>query len=233
MTVLSKNRSISKYQFYMNAVYLRKSIVFFCLRDFGVKPKVRSPTYFFDNTWSEEDKDTLIKLFHDHDYKKIEGTYPYWLIEMYRNRLISLANTLVENIIAAYSIFSFTIEEAYLRRNMQDLAIAACYNIKATFELMVDTITLNNQTMLEFVKKIDEEIALLKGWRKQNNKLIAKMQTQFSEYAKLNYIKMYDVTHMPKENPMEDKAKLEHALREADVQMMQLAETKTIDNFNK
>lgn len=217
----------------MNAVYLRKALIFFCLRDFGIKPKVRSPTYFFDDNWSEEDRDIITKLFHDHNCTKIEATYPYWIIEMYRDKLINYTNTMVENIVSAYSIFAYTIEEAYLRRNQQDLAIAACYNIKAMFELMVDTIPVNKNTMLDFVEKLDKEIALLKGWRKHDNKLIANMQTKFSEYAKLNFVKMRDVTQLPNPNPMVDKAKLEYALKEADLQLEQHAEELLIDKFKK
>ena len=235
MTVLAKDRTISKFEFYMNAVRLRKSLIFFLLKDFGIKSKVRSPTYFFDDTWSEEDRNTINKLFHDHNYNKIEGTYPYWLIEMYRNNIIKYSNKMVENIIAAYSIFFFFFEEAYVRRNLQDLAIAACYNIKATFELMVDTIPVNNNIMLDFAGKIDKEIEMLKSWRSKDNKTIARMQTKFPEYAKFHYIKMRDVTQMPvQSNHMIDKAKFEHALKEADLQLERNIDDKLlIDTLQK
>lgn len=220
MAVLVKDRKISKFEFYMNAVNLRKSVVFFCMRDFGIKPKVRSPTYFFDNTWSNEDKDTITKLFHDHNYDNIEATYPYWLIDFYRDRLITFTNSMVENIVAAYSIFSYTIEEAYLRRNLQDMAIAACYNIKSMFELMVDTIPVNKQIMLELAGKIDKEISLLKGWRKMENKTISKLQKNFPEYAKFKTIEMKNVTQLPTlDNSMVDKAKLEHTIKATDIKM--------------
>lgn len=235
-SVLAKDRTISKFEYFMGAVSIRKSLVYFCLRNFGVKPKLRSPTYFFDNTWTEEDRNTINKLFHDHNYNNLEATYPYWLIEMYRNRLIEYANDMVENIIAAYSIFAFTIEEAYLKRNLQDLAIADCYKIKNLLQLMVETMQqLNKDTMLDLAGKIDKEIDQLKMWRKRDNKILARMQTKFPEYAMYHYTKMRDVTQMPTQsNPMIDKAKFEHALKAADIQREgELRQIIEIKNKNK
>lgn len=234
MAVLAKNRSISAFNFYMNAIKLRKSLFAFCLRDFGIKSKVRSPVFFFDNTWSTEDKETIYTLFYNHDETKVEGVYPYWAIEMYRNKLMYFANAIIENIVSSYSIYPYTIEEAYLKRNQQDLAIAACYNLKATLEMMVDTLPMiNKNVMLEFASMLDEEINMLKGWRKYNNKTLAKMQKTFSAYAKLSYMRMSEVPKLPRANPMVDKAKYEHSVRQADVLMLKEAEKQLKVDLNE
>lgn len=231
--VLAKNRSISSFNFYMNAINLRQALFAFCLRDFGIKTKVHSPVFFFDDTWTAEEKETIYTLFDNHDKLKVDGVYPYWAIEMFRNKLLYFSNTILENIVSSYSIYPYTIEEAYLKRNLQDLAIAACYNLKATLEMMVDTLPLNKNIMLEFADKLDEEISMLKGWRKYNNKTLAKMQKTFSAYAELSYMKMSEIPKLPRANPMEDKAKYEHSIRQADIMMKNEAEKQLKDDFNK
>lgn len=234
MAVLAKSRSISTFNFYMNAINLRKSLFAFCLRDFGIKPKLRSPVFFFDNTWSTEDKETIRNLFDNHDKMKVDGTYPYWAIEMYRNKLMYFANAIIENIVSAYSIYPYTIEEAYLKRNLQDVAIAACYNLKATLEMMVDTLPMiNKNVMLDFAGMLDEEIGMLKGWRKHNNRTLATMQKTFSAYAKLSYMKMSEIPKLPRANPMEDKAKYEHSVRQADILMLEESEKQLKVDLNE
>ena len=42
MSVLARKRTLSQYQFYINAISLRKKIIFLLLRDFGIKSKVRN-----------------------------------------------------------------------------------------------------------------------------------------------------------------------------------------------
>lgn len=46
MTVLKSKRSVSKMEFFQNAITLRKYVTFKVLRDFGIKRKVWNKTFF-------------------------------------------------------------------------------------------------------------------------------------------------------------------------------------------
>ena len=45
LAVLARNRTLSKLEFYVNAMKLRKSMTFLLLRDLGVKSKTRNITF--------------------------------------------------------------------------------------------------------------------------------------------------------------------------------------------
>ena len=57
MSVLARNRKLSQYEFYTNALKLRKSMRFLLLRDLGIKDKVRE-VHEFAKDMSEDDRDT-------------------------------------------------------------------------------------------------------------------------------------------------------------------------------
>ena len=108
MSVLARERKLSKLEFYMNARRLYKKILFLMVRDFGIKPRARQPT-FYTRGWDTSDKE----LFE---------------------------------------------------------AIAACESLKQTLELVVDILPVKADKLLPYVDAINREIALLKGWRKADNK---------------------------------------------------------------
>ena len=77
---------------------------------------------------------------------------------------------MMESITQAYTIWATNKAEANLRRVSQDKAIAACESLKQTLELVVDILPVKADKLLPYVDAINREIALLKGWRKADNK---------------------------------------------------------------
>ena len=64
MSVLARNRKLSQYEFYTNALKLRKSMRFLLLRDLGIKDKV-SEVHEFAKDMSEDDRVEFITRYED------------------------------------------------------------------------------------------------------------------------------------------------------------------------
>lgn len=169
MSVLARERNLSKLEFYMNARKLYKKMLFLMVRDFGLKPRARQPT-FYTRGWNAEDKELFEQIADKYGLTHIVDDYPFWAIETFRNKIIRLLDEMMENITNAYTIWATTKMEADFRRVSQDKAIAACESLKQTFELIVDVLPVNADKLLPYIDSINREIALLKGWRKADNK---------------------------------------------------------------
>lgn len=169
MTVLARERKTSKLEFYMNARRLYKKLLFLMTRDFGLKPRARQPT-FYTHGWNAKDKALFESIISKYGIGRITEEYPLWAIELFRNKLIRLLDEMMENITNAYTVWATTKAEADLRRVSQDKAISACESLKQTFEIIVDVLPVKTDKLLPYVDDINKEIALLKGWRKADNK---------------------------------------------------------------
>jgi len=84
---------------------------------------------------------------------------------------VDLARKLVEEIIAANTIYPTTEEEVTQRRNHQNEAIIACEQIIQHLQWLADTLPVSIRDFDKVVEKINKEVALLKNWRKQNKVL--------------------------------------------------------------
>ena len=174
MSVLVRDRSISKLEFYMNAVKLRRQLIFLMGRDFGVKPRIRDAR-FYTKKWEPQDATTFAELLEKYGETKVIDDYPLWMMEHVRDSILYHLSHMMEHITQAYTIWATTKAEADLRRNAQDLAIADCESLKQELELAVDILPVKAEKLLKYVEAIDREIALLKGWRKSDNKRRAKL----------------------------------------------------------
>lgn len=153
----------------MNACKLRRQLIFLMGRDFGVKPRVRD-TKFYVRKWKPEDAHALTELLEKYGESKIVDNYPLWLMEHVREQILLHLANMMKHITRAYTIWATTKAEADLRRNSQDLAIADCESLKQELELAVDILPVDVDKLLRYIDAIDREIALLKGWRKSDNK---------------------------------------------------------------
>lgn len=172
MSVPYSERSLSKMEFYHHAVKLRKEITFLLLRDFGVKPRTVEFERFADQQrMTEEDKDLFAKLMEK--YALGEGVvkeFPSWFIDQERNNILSLCKDLTLNVAAANTIY-FNFESEYLeRRTYINRAIIACEQMIQELQYVMSIIPVNVNKLLPYVDLIDNEIALLKGLRKSDNK---------------------------------------------------------------
>ena len=80
MSVLARKRTLSQYQFYTNAISLRKKIIFLLLRDFGIKRKVRS-LGVRTKPMDEETLHRFVGIAVKYDMPVQLAEYPGWLCD--------------------------------------------------------------------------------------------------------------------------------------------------------
>ena len=169
MSVLARKRTQSKYEFYTNAVRLRKEMTMLLLRDLGVKKLVRNLVIRTDKM-EPQDADLLLGVMEKYEFKTFPAEYPMWLIEKLRDSLWDILRDMHINITRAYTIFATNESEAKERRNAQNRAIADCESILQELQLAIDVLPIDAEKYMRYVDLIEKEIALLKGWRKADNK---------------------------------------------------------------
>lgn len=169
MSVLVKDRSLSKLEFYANARKLQLQISHLMARDFGVKPKARDPDFYL-NKMDAPDQEAMREILARYNITKVVEDYPEWMINMLRRQVIEHLRYMMDSITKAYTIWATNKTEADDRRLSQDHAIAACEMLKQDLELTRHVLPVKADKLLRYIDAINREIALLKGWRKADNK---------------------------------------------------------------
>lgn len=177
MSVLKSKRKTSRLEFLHNAYAIQRTIVLLLLRDFGVKAKVRTVKAFSTvYKMTDEDKECLLKIMDRYGITSITEEYPEWLIDDMRNRVLSECRALVRNIIQANSIYPHTRGEFADRRRYQTMAIGNCEQLIQELQYVISIINVDANKYLPYVDMIDREVALLRGWRKSDNRLLTKIK---------------------------------------------------------
>lgn len=169
MSVLARNRSLSKLEFYVNAIKLRKKIVLLLLRDLGLKNRVRN-LHIQTEIMAPEDAAAFRQITEKYCIGELTDEYPEWIIEKLRSSIWDLLRDMMVNITRAYTVWATNISEAHERRNAQNRAIADCESILKELEFATEILPVDAEKYMSYVEIIEREIALLKGWRKSDNK---------------------------------------------------------------
>lgn len=160
MSVVKNKRNLSRLEFYSVARQLREDITRFLLRDFGIRNKIYKEV-LEDNT----------------ELTTIEG-YPEWIVDYLRKSIIVTVNQLMDNIVAANSIYPINMREVEERRILQDRAIMNCEQLLQKLTYCADVLPVSLLKFEPYAVTIDKEIALLKGWRKSTNAISTKIMNK-------------------------------------------------------
>lgn len=198
MAVYKSERGISKMEFMHNAIKMRDYLTFKVLKDFGLKKKVKDKTYFIETTTlTPDERNALSKALAKTELNICLEEYPAWFIDRERNYILDLCRDMYQHITTANNIFILTNEEGALRRQHQNLAITCVERIIQELQYLMKIIpSIQANQLVPFIEMSQREIALLKGWRKSDNKIrnevaekIAKKQailnTKAQEWAKI------------------------------------------------
>ena len=85
---------------------------------------------------------------------------------------------LVDYITAANTIYPQNLREAERRRDYQTQAIITVEQIVQLLQYMLDTLSVNPDKFQPVTELLMKESALLRGWRKADNKFIQKFQKE-------------------------------------------------------
>ena len=173
MSVLKSKRGVSSMEFYHNALAIRKYVTFKLLKDFGIKNTVRDKVHFLHTeNLSDTDKHKLCELLQQCDYNATIKEYPIWFITRERNYISDLCRKLVADITSANCIYITNEQESTARRSLQNSAIATTEILIQELTFVMEVIPqIQADKLRPFIEMSNKEIALLKGWRKSDNKV--------------------------------------------------------------
>ena len=102
--------------------------------------------------------------------------YPSWFISTEREFINTLCRNMIVNIITANNIYITNLADADNRRQHQNEAIAATEMLLQELQFLLGVIPqIDANKLVPFIEMADKEIALLKGWRKSDCKLRARL----------------------------------------------------------
>lgn len=176
MTVPKSQRGQSRMEFFYRALKLNDAITQVLLRDFGIKRTLRElKTFTYCAKMEPKDQEAFIDLCGKYGIDT-EARYPLWLVEYYRDWILALLREMINNITQANTIYPTSENEFYFRRQYQWKAIGCCYQLLQAMQTAIRNLPVDVEKYMRFVGMIEEELELLKGWKKSDNKILKAIQ---------------------------------------------------------
>ena len=170
MTVPKSKRQKSQFEVFHHYTKLRREITELLLRDFGFlfgKSEIKLQKQFGGRTYEElSDEEKQIYNRKKERWAKFEE----WFIIDERTAIVDALRNIGKEIKLANAIRPESQEELTERRTHQELAIGYCEWLNDELQYAIETLPVNVDTFIRFGSMIDTEIALLKSWRKSDNK---------------------------------------------------------------
>ena len=181
MSVPKGKRTQSKFEVYHHAVKMRTEITRWLLRDFGVKVYARTlPDLAKRNKMSEEDTALLGAILDKYNLgDKVLEDFPAWWIAERRRKIDEICSDMMMKTSKANSIYATSTEEFWGRRTHQNEAIGCVYALLAEVQFVASVLWRTTGADIEkyipFTKLCEEQIALLKAWRKSDNAVLKRL----------------------------------------------------------
>lgn len=183
MSVLKNKRKASQFEVFHHLYKLRRDITDLLLRDFG---------YSF-----EKQEKKLVKRFGGRSYNDLADfekeqyqrllerwtAFDEWFIADQRQIIVNCLRDITMHVYIANSIYPTCREELIQRRLHQDEAVGQCYRLVQELQYAIETLPVDVNAYLRFADDIQQEINLIKGWRKSDNKF----KGAFSDIAAANF----------------------------------------------
>ena len=151
---------------------LQREITLLFIRDLGVKSVNRDLKNFTHNArMSQEDRETYTALC-DKYHIDAEAEWPLWLIEHYRKRMLSILDSLEDNIVTGNTIYPNTTDYEYwhnLRKKYQKLAQADCYRLLRLLQDICYVLPVDKEKIMPYVELASKELQALKNWQNRTN----------------------------------------------------------------
>lgn len=170
MSVVKRNRKESQFEVYHHLMKMRQEVTDLLLRDFGYSHEkaIKKTQRAFSGRTPEQ-----LSLEDNARYKKLlkrNEAFNEWFIADERQVVIDCLRSITEEVYVANSIYPSYEEELIERRLHQDRAIGQCYRLTQELQYAIETLPVDVNKYLRFAEMIDQEIKLLKAWRKSDNK---------------------------------------------------------------
>ena len=170
MSVPVNKRAVSKLEFMEQYYKIYDCVMYFIMKDFGIKRVVRDNVVFSDGAkMLPGDKKEFDRICGTYNIN-YESNYPLWVLEEYRKELFSALHSLLQNITTANSIYPNSEYEYNLRRQYMSLSISNCEYLLQCFQRVISILPVNQEKYVSVVEMIMREIDLLRAWKKSSNK---------------------------------------------------------------
>lgn len=148
MSVVLSKRGSSKFEVIDNAMNIRKKLTQYILHDFAITDEM-----------TESEK---------------------WFLNSSREVIVNRVRDLIANITMANNIYVTTQMEYEERRKHQDYALGNCFQLIQELQYVIDVFggRVNVNKYMDTADAVNSEIALIRGWRKSENKLKKKFMPE-------------------------------------------------------
>ena len=154
MSVLASKRRLSRFEAIHHATELQKQLREFTKRDFGIKDLHKVARKKFE---------CRIDRYCDYD------KYNY-LLQTHKRNIDYNMSMIVEKVRSANSVHPRIYSEYELRRNYQNEALAFCDVVIGELQEAVEIFNVDINEFEPYIKGINREIDLIKGWRQKDNR---------------------------------------------------------------
>ncbi len=187
MSVPAGKRTLSKMEYMENYYKIYDILMYFIMKDFGIKNVVRDETAYIRNSKMLPDDLSQFKEICNRYDIRYESEYPLWVLDQFRIELFNTLNKLLLEITTANSIYPNTEYEFNLRKEHISYAISLCEYLLQCFQRIIHILPVNEEKYMSVVELILKEIDLLRGWKKSTNKM-RKIILENDEIARIKAI---------------------------------------------
>ncbi|MCD7882535.1 MAG: hypothetical protein LUI87_02335 [Lachnospiraceae bacterium] len=173
MSVLKRNQQESDFEVYHQYHVMRRNITELMLHNFGfsnAKMEKMLSKYF---RGKPKDKLTEQEITSYNRYREKLVNYIKYFIPDERKAITDLMRELGKYLHTANDIYPTYMSELEERRLYQEKAIGICDALKQELQYAIETIPVDINKYTRIAELIDREIALIKGWRKKDNRLVS------------------------------------------------------------
>ncbi len=166
MSVLKSKRKPSQFEVFHHYYKMRKEITDLLLRDFGFSQEKaeRKLKRQFSEEMTDDEKERYQKLVER------DRAFDEWFITDERNTIMGYLRNLGMYVFSANNIYPQSQDELTQRRLYQERALGCCEMLSQELQYTIETLPVDVNKFTRFSDMIEEEIKLIKAWRKSDNK---------------------------------------------------------------
>ena len=170
MSVIKAKRKESQFEVYHHWYKTRKELTTLMLFDFGLHPERQEKALLHRLNIPDVSQLEGEALERYNKHKRRLAGVVSWYLNQQRIIVHDCIAQVNAEVFIANSIYPTCPEEYVERRLHQDKAIAQCNRLKQELQYTIETLEVDINRYTNIAKMIDDEISLIKAWRKSDNR---------------------------------------------------------------